>query len=154
VQQAGRAAVNAPAATAEDASLSTSRWCQSRDCRRRDTPGCPCYCCRFCCQSHRSRCSYLYPSSCPYHRLSRRCWKQEGEGPPEDTTVHATVGAEAAATMKGALLLRARRPVPELPSGPAQSPRVRGHYERCGRRGRLRPLDENLYVIEPLVQAL
>jgi hypothetical protein len=33
--------VDALAAAAEDASLAPSRWCRSRDCRRRDTSGCP-----------------------------------------------------------------------------------------------------------------
>jgi hypothetical protein len=42
VQQAGRAAVDASAAATEDASLTTLRWCWSRDCRRKATPGCPC----------------------------------------------------------------------------------------------------------------
>jgi hypothetical protein len=39
VQQAECAAVDVPVAAVEDASLATSRWCQSRDCRRRVTPG-------------------------------------------------------------------------------------------------------------------
>jgi hypothetical protein len=49
VQRAGRAVVDALAAAAEDASLATSRWCLSRDCRRRATLGRPCYCHHCCC---------------------------------------------------------------------------------------------------------
>jgi hypothetical protein len=64
---------------------------------------------------------------------------QEGEGPPEDMAVPAATDVEAAAATEGALLLRARsrtrRPVPGPSSGPARSPRVRGHCRRCGRRG-------------------
>jgi hypothetical protein len=41
VQRAGCVVVDAPATTVEDASLVTSRWCKSRDCRRRATPGAP-----------------------------------------------------------------------------------------------------------------
>jgi hypothetical protein len=52
-------------------------------------------------------------------------WGRRG-GPPEDTAVPTVVGAEAAAVAEGALHLRARsktrRPIPGLPSGPAQSP--------------------------------
>jgi hypothetical protein len=39
VQQVGHAAVDVPAVAAEDTSLTTSRWCRSRDCRRRATSG-------------------------------------------------------------------------------------------------------------------
>jgi hypothetical protein len=133
VQQARRVAVDVSVAVAEDASLATSRWCRSRDCRRA-TSGCPCCCCRCCC---RSRCSCLSPSTCPYPCLYRRCWgwRKEGEEPSEDTTVPTVVGVEAAAAMEGALLLRARRPVPGPPSGSARSPRVQGRCGRCGRRG-------------------
>jgi hypothetical protein len=50
------------------------------------------------------------------------------EGPPEDTTFAATVGAVAVAVVEGALLLRersrTRRLVPGPLSGPAQSPRI------------------------------
>jgi hypothetical protein len=137
VQQAGRAVVDAPAAATKDASLATSRWCQSRDCRRRATPGCPC----CCCWSRRSRYSCISPSPC----LCRHCWgwgwgqEGEGEGPPADTAVPTVVGAEAAAAAEGSLLIRARsrtrRPVHGAPSGPARSHRVRGHCGRCGRRG-------------------
>jgi hypothetical protein len=137
VQQVGYAAVDALAVAAEDASLATSRWCRSRDCRRRATSGRLC----CCCWSRRSRCSCLFPSPCPFPCLCHRCWcwGQEGEGPPEDMVVPAAAGVEAAAATEGALLLRARsrtrRPIPGLPSGPARSPRVRGHCGRCGRRG-------------------
>jgi hypothetical protein len=62
----------------------------------------------------------------------------EGERPLEDMAVPAAVSAEAALAVEGALLLRAqsrtRKPIPGPPSGPAQSPRVRGHFGRCGRR--------------------
>jgi hypothetical protein len=130
VQQVGHAAVDAPAVAAEDASLATSRWCWSRDCRRRSTSGRLCCCCRCCC---RSRCSCLSPSPCPFPCRRCWCWGQEGEGPLEDMAVPAAAGVE------GALLLRARsrtrRPVPGPPSGPARSPRVRGCCGRCGRRG-------------------
>jgi hypothetical protein len=139
VQQVGHAAVDASAVVAEDASLATSRWCRSRDCRRRATSGRLCCCCRCCCQSRRSRCSCLSPS--PFPCLCRRCWcwGQEGEGPPEDMAVPTAAGVEAVAAAEGALLLRAwsrtRRPVPGPSSGPARSPRVRGRCGRCGRRG-------------------
>jgi hypothetical protein len=128
VQQVGHAAVDAPAVAAEDASLTTSRWGRSRDCRRRATSGRLCCCCRCCCRSHRNRCSCLSPSPCPC--LCRRCWcwGQEGEGPPEDMVVPTVAGVEAAAAAEGALLLRARsrtrRHVPGPPSGPARSPQV------------------------------
>jgi hypothetical protein len=141
VQQVGHAAVDASAVAVEDASLATSRWCRSRDCRRRATSGRLCCCCHCCCRSRRSRCSCLSPSSCPFPCLCRRCWcwGQEGEGPPEDMVVPTTAGVEAAAVAEGALLLRARsrtrRPVPGPPSGPARSPRVQGRCGRCGRRG-------------------
>jgi hypothetical protein len=118
MQQVGHAMMNAPTAAAEDASLATSRWCRSRDCRRRTTAGCPCCCCQNCC-------SCLSPSSCPYPCLCR-CywgWGQEGEGPLQDMAVPAAVGAEAAATVEDALLLRARnrmrRPVHRPSSCPA-----------------------------------
>jgi hypothetical protein len=39
--QAGHAAMDVSAATTNYASLTTSRWCQSRDCRRRATSGTP-----------------------------------------------------------------------------------------------------------------
>jgi hypothetical protein len=45
VQQVGCAAVDASSAAVEDASLATSRWCRSRDCRRRAKPGRLCCCC-------------------------------------------------------------------------------------------------------------
>jgi hypothetical protein len=141
VQQVGHPVVDVSAAVAEDASLATSRWCRSRDCRRRATLGCPCCCCRCCCRSHWSHCSYLSLFPCPYPCLCRRCWgwAQEGEGPLEDMVVDVVVGTEAAAAMEGALLLRAQsrtwRPVPRPLSGPAQPPRVRGHCGWCGRRG-------------------
>jgi hypothetical protein len=72
VQQAGNAAVDASATAMEDASLATSRWCRSRDCRRRATLGCPCCYCR----SHRSCCSCFSTSSCPcpYPCICQRCW--------------------------------------------------------------------------------
>jgi hypothetical protein len=119
VQQAGRAAVDASTAATEDTSLATSRWRRSRDCRRKATSEHSC----CCCQSH---CSFLSPY--PYPCLCHRCWGwgQEGEGPPEDMTVPAAVGVEAAAAAKGALLLRSWtrtwRSVPGPPSGPARSP--------------------------------
>jgi hypothetical protein len=125
VQQVGHAAVDASAVAAEDASLATSRWCRSRDCRRRATSGRLCCCCRCCCRSRRSHYSCLSPSSCPFPCLCHRCWcwGQEGEGPPEDMAVPAMAGMEAAAAAESALLLRARsrtrRPVPRPPSGPA-----------------------------------
>jgi hypothetical protein len=130
VQQVGHATVDAPAVAAKDASLATSRWCRYRDCRKRATSGHLCCCCRYCCRSRQSRCSYLSPSPFSFTCLCRRCccWGQEGEGPPEDMAVPTAVGMEAAAAMEGALLLRAwsrtRRPVPGPPSGPARSPRV------------------------------
>jgi hypothetical protein len=64
---------------------------------------------------------------------------QKGEGLLEDTLVPAVVGTDAAAAAKGAfhLMVQSRmwRPVPWPPSGPAQSPRVRGCCEWCGTRG-------------------
>jgi hypothetical protein len=99
-----------------DASLATSRWCPSRDCRRRATLECPYCCCRCCCRSRQSRCSFLSLSLSLC--LCRHCWGlgQEGEGPPEGMVVPAVVGAEAAAVMEGTLLLRAQsrtwRPIP------------------------------------------
>jgi hypothetical protein len=110
VQQVGHSAVDAPAVAVEDASLATSRWCRSRDCRRRATSGRLCSCCRCCCRSHRSRWSCLSPSPCPFPCLCRRCWcwGLEGEGPPEDMAVPTVAGVEAAAAAEGALLLRAR----------------------------------------------
>jgi hypothetical protein len=130
--------VDAPAAAAKDTSLATLRWCRFRDYRGRATPGRLCCCCRCCCRSHWSHCSCLSLSLCPC--LCRRCWGwgQEGEGPPENMVVPAMVGAEAAAAAEGALHPRARsrtwRLVLGLPSGPARSPRVRGHCRWCGRR--------------------
>jgi hypothetical protein len=41
MQQAERVAVDASVAAAEDASLATSRWCRSRDCRRGPRWGAP-----------------------------------------------------------------------------------------------------------------
>jgi hypothetical protein len=41
VQQVGHVVVDTPDANAEDASPATSRWCRSRDCRRRATLGVP-----------------------------------------------------------------------------------------------------------------
>jgi hypothetical protein len=41
VQRVGHATVDASADTSEDTSLATLRWCRSRDCRRRATPGAP-----------------------------------------------------------------------------------------------------------------
>jgi hypothetical protein len=136
VQQARRATADAPAGVAEDVSLATSRWCWSRDYRRRATSGCPFYCCHCC---YRSRCSCLFPHSYPC--LCHCCWGwgKEGERPPEDTVVFAVVGVEAAAAMEGTLLLRVRsrmrRPVTGPPSGPGRSPQVQGHCEWYGRRG-------------------
>jgi hypothetical protein len=137
VQQAGHPAVDAPAATLENLSLATSRWCRSRDCRRWATLGCPCCCCR----SRQSRCPCLSLSPCPYPCLCHHCWGwgQEGEGSPEDMVVPAAVGVEATIAMEGVLLLRARsrtwRSVPGSPSGPARSPQDQGHCGRCGMRG-------------------
>jgi hypothetical protein len=135
VQQVGHVAVDVPSVATEDASLATSRWCRSRDCRRRAKPGHLCCCCCCCCRSHRSRCSCLSPSPC----LCRCCWGWGRRGAPEDMAVPSATGVEAAAAAEGALLLRARsrtrRPIPGPPSGPARSPRVRGHCGRCGRRG-------------------
>jgi hypothetical protein len=76
------------------------------DCRRRTTPGHPCCYCRYYCQSCQSHCSCLSPYPYPY--LCHRCWGwgQEGEGPPEDTTVLDVVDTEAAAAVEGTLLLR------------------------------------------------
>jgi hypothetical protein len=133
------AAVGAPTSIVEDSSLATSRWCRYRDCRRRATPRHPCCCCwsRW---SHYS-CLSLSLSPCSYPCLCRCCWGwgQEGEGSSEDTVIPTVVGVEVATAMEGTLHLRVRsrtwRPVPGLPSGPAQSPRVRGHYGWCGRRG-------------------
>jgi hypothetical protein len=66
--------------------------------------------------------------------------------------------AEAAATAKGTLLLRAwsrtRCPVPRLLSGPARSPEFEVIADGVEVGERVRPLDEDLHVIEPLVQAL
>jgi hypothetical protein len=47
VQRVGCVMVDASAA-AEDASLATSRWCGSRDYRRRFMLGRPCCCCHCC----------------------------------------------------------------------------------------------------------
>jgi hypothetical protein len=71
VQQAVRATVDTPT-TKECASLTTSRWCWSRDCRRRVTPGCCCSC--YCCQSCLCHCYCLPPSPCPYRFLCHHCW--------------------------------------------------------------------------------
>jgi hypothetical protein len=125
VQQARHGMVDMLAIVVEDASLATSRWCRSRDYKRRATPGCPYCCCHCCCCSHWTHCSCLSPSPCPYPCLCHRClgWGQEGEGPPEDTMVPAVVGAEVAPATQGILHLRAwsrtRWPVPASPSGPA-----------------------------------
>jgi hypothetical protein len=143
VQRAGRVGVDAPAAAAEDASLAALRYCRSRDCRRRVTPGCPCYCRRCCWRSRQKCCSCLSPCPCPCPYPCLYChywgWGQEGEGPPEDMTVPAVVGTEMSATAEGTLHLRTqsrtRKPVPVPLSGPARSPRVRGRCERCERRG-------------------
>jgi hypothetical protein len=128
VQRVGHAMVDGPAAAAEYASLATSRWCWSRDCRRRATSGHPCCCCRCCCRSHRSCCSCLSLSPCPC--LCHRCWGwgHEGEGAPDNMAVPTAVGTEAVAIVEGALHLRAQsrtqRPVLGPLSGPAQSPQV------------------------------
>jgi hypothetical protein len=132
VQQAGCATVDAPAVAVEDASLATSRWCRSRNCRRRVMPRRP-YCCCYCyCRSHLSHCSCFFPCPCPcpcpYPCLCHRCWGwgQEGEGAPEGMAVPVMVGVQADAATEGALLLRALSrmwwSVPGLPSGPARSP--------------------------------
>jgi hypothetical protein len=104
VQRVGRAMVDASTAAVEDASLATSRWCWSRDYRRRATSGCP-YCCfHCCCRSHRSRCSFLFPSPCPCPCMCRHywCWEQEGEGLPGDMVAPAMVDVEAAVATEGA----------------------------------------------------
>jgi hypothetical protein len=135
------AVVDAPAAATKGASLVTLRWCRSRDCRRRVTPGCPCFCCCYYCRSHRSRCSCLSLYLCPFPYLFHCCWgrEQEGEGPSEKMTAPVVVGVEAAATTEGALHLRALsrtwRPIPGPSSGPTQFPRVLGHCGQCGRGG-------------------
>jgi hypothetical protein len=88
VQQAGHAAVNASAAATEDVSLATSRWCRSRDCSRRATPGCLCCCCR-------RRCSCLSPSPCLTLAFTVVVGVgATGGGPPEDTMVPVVVGVE------------------------------------------------------------
>jgi hypothetical protein len=117
--------VDAPAAATEDASLATSRWCRSSDCRRRDTPERPCYCHHCCCQSRYS-CFPLPLALTLAFAVVVGVGGQEGEGPPEDTVVPAVVGAKVVAEEEDALHLRARsrtrRPVPRPPSGPARSP--------------------------------
>jgi hypothetical protein len=52
VQRAGHVVVDVSAAAVKNTSLTTSRWCRSRDCTRRATWGCPCYCRRCYCQSY------------------------------------------------------------------------------------------------------
>jgi hypothetical protein len=130
VQQAGRAVVDASTAAMEDASLAISRWCRSRDCRRMATPGRPSGYCRCCCWSH---CSCLSPSPCPYPCLCHRCW---GWGRKGKGRLRAWWFLRRRAQSQ---LLRARSrtrwPVPRPLSGLARSPRVRGRYGRCGRRG-------------------
>jgi hypothetical protein len=74
VQKGGSVVVDALAAAVVDASLATSRWCRSRDCRRRATAGHPCCCCHCCCRSHWSLCSCLSPFPCPYPCLCHCCW--------------------------------------------------------------------------------
>jgi hypothetical protein len=139
MQQAGCVVVGASVAAMEDASLATSRWCQSIDCRRRARPRRPYCCCHYWCRSHWSWCSCLSPSPYPY--LCHRCWGwgQEGEGSPEDTMVPAVVDAEAATAVEGTFHLRAPsrtwRTVPRPPSGPTRSPRVRGNCGQCGSWG-------------------
>jgi hypothetical protein len=78
----------------EGVSLATSRWCRSRDCRRRATLG-----------------SLLL--SFPLHLLLPLAFAtvvggqgRGGEGPPEDSAVPAEVGV-AVAAVEGTLLLRA-----------------------------------------------
>jgi hypothetical protein len=107
VQQAGHPAVDASTAAAEDTSLATSRWCRSRDSRRRAMLGRP----HCCCRSHQSRYSCLSTSPCPYPCLCRYCWGwcAGGVGSPKDTAVPTVVGVEAVAAAEGALLLRAQR---------------------------------------------
>jgi hypothetical protein len=119
------------------------------DCRRRTTPGHPCCYCRSC-QSH---CSHLSPYPC----LCHRCWGwgQEGEGPLEDTAVPAMVGTEAAAAVEGTLLLRHGVECGGLSLGCRVIQLNLLEFEvvtnsvEGGKR--LRPLDEDLHVIEPLV---
>jgi hypothetical protein len=122
MQQAGRVAVDVSAAE-EGASLATSRWCRSRDCRRRVTSGC---CCPwYCCRSH---CSCLSPSLSPYPCRCCWGWGQKGERPSEDMSVPAVVGVEKVDAAEDVLLLRVRsrtrRPVPRPSSCPARSPQV------------------------------
>jgi hypothetical protein len=148
-------------AAEEDASLATSRWCWSRNCRRATT-GHPCSCCRCCCWSHRSHCSCLSPFPCPSPCLCRHCWgwgqEGEGEGPLEGMAFPVVVGAEAVAAVEGALLLRAwsrtwrhalgRRVVQlDLLEFEVTAYSVEG-------RERLRLLAEDLHVIKPLVQTM
>jgi hypothetical protein len=83
---------------------------------------------------------------------------QEGEGPPKDTTVPAVVGAEVVVVAEGTLHLRVRSRMRSLSLGRrvVQLDLLEFEVVADGVEGgeRLRPLDEDFHVIEPLVQAL
>jgi hypothetical protein len=112
--------MDTPAAE-EGASLATSRWCRSRDCRRRATSGAllpllllvePLFL------------TFHLPLLLPFPSLLG--WGQEGEWQLEDSVVRTEVGVVDVATAEDALLLRVwsrtRRPVPGPSSCPSRSP--------------------------------
>jgi hypothetical protein len=141
--------VDAPTVAVEDASLATSRWCQSRDCRMRATSGCP-YCCR------RIRCCCLSPSPCIYRCYY--CWGRRGRG---------------RLRTRQFLLWWAWRQLQRRRVPSTRGPKVERGGLTLGHRvvqldlhefeviangveegERLRSLDKDFHVIEPLVQSL
>jgi hypothetical protein len=108
--------MDASAAAVEDASLATSRWCRSMDCRSRVTswrtllllsePSEPLFL------------PFPFPLSLPLPLLGLRVG---GGGSPEDMAVLAAASVEAVAIVEGGLLLRAQSRiwwhVPRSPSG-------------------------------------